>query len=71
MTDIPTTARGFEHWFHHSCDWWPKKLRVLGQRALLSLQAMDQTAHAQSEVLQSAAKKDLQAFVDTYTEWKR
>jgi hypothetical protein len=62
---VPSDALALERWLLEQVT-MPEWLVELGERAMLTLYAMEAGAAHQSEVTDAMNKRDLQAFVEAY-----
>lgn len=63
---VPQTAVEFAKWFKENRDGWSPELQVAGERALLTLKALDQPKATQSEIFIRVSKTDLTKFAELY-----
>lgn len=69
-SEIPMTAKEFQEWGNANHAEWPPELITLAIRAGWALEAMNQKAFNESEVMQRECAKDLMAFAEAYGAWK-
>lgn len=63
---VPTTAREFQGWLDEQRASMPPAIQVMAERALLTLQSLNQKNAANSEAFIAASKADLRAFAEAW-----
>lgn len=67
---IPGNVREFTRWYNERKHAWPGTLQILGSRAEMSMQFINQPERNRSPVTNGKALLDLMDFTTAYTEWK-
>lgn len=63
---VPTTARDFQSWLDEQRSSMPPAIQVLAERALLTLQSLDQKNAAESKVFMAESAADVRAFAEAW-----
>jgi len=63
---VPATARDFESWLDEQRSSMPPAIQVMAERALLTLQSLDQVNATKSEAFMAASRADLRAFAEAW-----
>lgn len=66
MNDIPTTAREFENWLDEQRALMPPAIQVMAERALLTLQSLDQKNATESKAFMASSAADVRAFAEAW-----